>query len=910
MIKARLFSWKETALLSLLCFLFLIPGYGQGSLQEELHRAEDFIQKTPDMQWSTEGLILKAARTWQHQGKTLLVLAVPDDHKGFILVSGASCPTWIPGYSLHSRVDPNDLPPAMEWLLQWYLDELKDYIQTPDSDAFPHTTPNQYTSPEVLSPAGVTPLLSSTWDQRCYYNDSCPSDPTAPAYYCGKAPAGCVATTMAQIMKYHQWPIQGTGTKSYFSIRYGTISANFGNTFYQIASMPDAVYNSNPAVARLLWHAGIASQMNYAPYGSGTGITDARNAFVNHFGFKPSAQIVTKNSYTDTDWRNLMRAEIDQGRPVFYSGTDQASNTGHAWVLDGYNGNNYFHFNWGWSGIADGYFTLTNLNPLGGANYTMFQEAIIGIEPQGNNPVASFTADTVQINPGSSINYTDLSGGMVNSWQWFFHGGQPSSWSGPQSPPIYYPQSGIFDVILVAGNGTLYDTLLKKAYISVLPLAGFTASQRATEAGRTITFQDATRTNNPIQSYHWYFFGGQPSSSTLQYPGPILYPQAGQYPVLLEVNDGNHTDKKLELQFITVYNQCDTLLNFYMPGWYVQPVNQPTFQVYQEDLDGLTPYHHQNISSGWDYFTEAGNNQFVSATSLFQSPGIANNWLIFGPVTLPATGASLQWKHKFPDHTKRDGYAVLLSTTGYTHTHFTSTPLFTMSDNDAFTLGDTVWTIRSAQIPSAPYGNQSVWIGVHHYADNMFYIALDDFRVIHCDAFPQYADFFTFDTLIAAGDTIVFYDFSSGSPDQRLWNFPGGLQINTGSESPMVSYPLPGIYDVSLTAIFGTASQSVTKTGYIKVAPNHIQPMLNPGVKVLAIPNPFSSVTRITGIAKAAVFEICDLQGRVVRQGWLNENQQLNLQDLASGIWIIKIKGADSPPTVIRLIKTEKTYWQ
>jgi PKD repeat protein len=827
---------------------------------------------------------MDVSRVWMQQDQVVLEFSFLSGDTGFVISTAEGFPFRVVAFSLTGTTDAANLPPAMEW----YLGVLAEQIS--------HGGRGQCVTDEVIDAAsslltGVTPLLSSKWDQRCFYNDSCPADPVAPAYYCGKAPAGCVATTLAQIMKYHKWPLQGTGTKSYYSIKYGTLSANFGATVYGIATMPDEVYTSHPGVAQLLWHAGVASQMNYGPYASGTGISDARSALVNHFGYKSSALTVAKSSYTDANWKALMRGEIDLGRPVFYSGIDQATNTGHAWVLDGYSGSDYFHFNWGWSGIADGYYLLTSLNPLGSANYNAFQEAIINLEPQGSLPLASFTADNTTITHGGGVIFSDLSLGNIASWQWEFPGGIPAVYSGKIPPQIIYPKSGRYDVRLIVGNGSLTDTIIKFRYIEVLPLASFVSNTRFTEAGGGVGFSDNSVSQTPIQSYAWRFFGGVPAVSSLKNPPVVTYAQPGQYAVLLSVNDGQNTDKHLAVKYLTVYNQCDTLLNFYMPGWTVQPVNQAAFQVYEEDLDGLTPYHNQYISSGWDYFSEGGGaNHFASATSLFQTPGIANNWLIFGPVTIPAAGATLQWKHKFPDHTKRDGYEILISTTGHTHQHFTAPPLYTVGDNDALTLGDTIWKLCSAPVDAAPYGNQSIWIAVHHYANNMFYIGLDDFRIISCDGFPLAADFFSFDTIISAGDTVLFYDFSTGEPDQLVWSFPGGIQVNTGSGNPLVRYSQPGMYDVTLTAWYGSTSVVMTKPSFIDVKPIDIN---KPGSFAMpdwkVFPNPATSRIYIIGDLEIGDYRITDIHGKVSQQGIFRKGQPILIGSLSPGIWVLDV---------------------
>jgi PKD repeat protein len=811
----------------------------------------------------------------------------------------------IPAWSFNGRkVNPDDLPPAMEWMISEYVRQIamQDDLGKRQQQ---NQLPDQQWHTNIATTAGVTPLVTTSWDQRCFYNDSCPVDPLAPAYYCGKAPAGCVATTFAQILRYHKWPLQGTGSKSYYSIKYGTLSANFGATAYAMAAMPTEIFATNPEVAQLLWHAGVATQMNFGPYASGTGITDARTALITYFGYKSSAQIVTKNNYADAAWKTLMCAEIDQGRPVFYSGVDPTSNTGHAWVLDGYSGTDYFHFNWGWSGIADGYFLLTALDPLGSANYVNFQEAIIGIEPQGAVPLAAFSADVTTISTGDPVLFSNLSTGGVTQWQWFFEGGTPAFWSGASPPLVTWSTGGIRDVMLVVSNGSSTDTLLKKSYIRVLPIAGYTVSQPATEAGQSVVYSDNSESNTPLISWKWQFPGGNPGNFNGKNPGIVQYAMAGQYPVILEVSDGIHQDRRVFQKAVTVYNQCDTLLDHFMPGWSVQPINQPTFQIHKEDLDGLTPYHQAYISSGWDYFSEGGGaNHFVSATSLFQTPGQANNWYIFGPVSIPAGGATLQWRHKFPDHTKRDGYQVKLSTTGHTHQQFSGSPIFAVYDNDPYTLGDTAWTLREAMIDRTAFGNQQVYVGVHHYANNMFYLGLDDFMIFHCDTFPHQAGFWTFDTVITAGDTITIYDLSTGKPDQVQWSLPGATIISSDQYSQTVTYPTPGNYDVSQTVWYGMASNILTKPAYIQVKPIGIESKHHNKNTVSISPNPFSHQVTIRTTNTPTSYTICDTKGTVAKKALIDQNSfNPEWSSLPPGVWILLIHFEDGSEAQRKLIK-------
>jgi len=250
------------------------------------------------------------------------------------------------------------------------------------------------------STRAVSALLSTTWDQGKPYNNLCPTDSNTDSYYGGRTVTGCVATAMAQVMKYWNYPTQGNGSHSYTS-SYGTLSANFGNTTYDWNNMPNNLTNyssstQKTAVATLMYHCGISVDMQYdiaenggsGAYTVAYGSTPcAKSALVNYFKYKNTIQGLFRQSYSDTNWKNLLKADLDAGRPIMYSGASDEG--GHSFVCDGYNNSDQFHFNWGWSGGYDGFFSLNAMTPgsggIGGGGYDFSedQDAIIGIEPAG-----------------------------------------------------------------------------------------------------------------------------------------------------------------------------------------------------------------------------------------------------------------------------------------------------------------------------------------------------------------------------------------------------------------------------------------------------------------------------------------------------------------------------------------------
>jgi hypothetical protein len=279
---------------------------------------------------------------------------------------------------------------------------------------------------------GVAPLLSTNWDQEPYYNQLCPFD-TADNM---RAVTGCVATAMAQIMKFWNYPAQGTGQYGYddapqygYFNYYGDQTANFAATNYNWAGMPDTLSGPNMAVATLMYQCGVAVAMSYGDDnqgGSGAYVLasdvpgwkpNAQTAYTSYFSYNPNTlQGVHESDYAAADWLNLMENELNAGRPIQYAGTDTTAGS-HTWVCDGYDGNNLLHMNWGWSGIDNGYFNISSLT-ADGYNFSSKEEALIGIEPVNGLAVTAMAGNTT-VCSGSSVNLK-ANGGPVNatySWE-------------------------------------------------------------------------------------------------------------------------------------------------------------------------------------------------------------------------------------------------------------------------------------------------------------------------------------------------------------------------------------------------------------------------------------------------------------------------------------------------------------
>ena len=315
--------------------------------------------------------------------------------KGFILVSGDDRALPILGYSLNNLFVGKDMPENVKDWLDDYENQIKEMkvkgIQpstevTSTWGQLSGISDSTSNPPQILT--AVSPLLTTTWDQSPYYNNYCPYDNT----YNSRTVVGCVATAMAQIMKYWNHPTTGVGSHTYTHPTYGTLSANFGSTTYSWSSMPNVLTSSSTttqknAVALLSYHCGVAVEMDYGPSATGgsgaytTGGHPSAEYALKNF-FKYTCQSVYQSSYSTSNWIALLKNELDNSRPILYSGS--GSYGGHAFVCDGYNSSNQFHFNWGWSGSYNGYFTIGSLNP-GGYDFNFYSDAVIGIEPSTSN---------------------------------------------------------------------------------------------------------------------------------------------------------------------------------------------------------------------------------------------------------------------------------------------------------------------------------------------------------------------------------------------------------------------------------------------------------------------------------------------------------------------------------------------
>ena len=303
---------------------------------------------------------------------------------GFVIVSADERVKPILGYSYNNDFVVEDMPDNILNWLDNYEKQIKAVIDNDfQADQAIRTTWSRLRSGQAVptrSGTSVNPLLQTTWNQNCYYNQLCPIDSSGP---CNRVYAGCVATAMAQVMHYWEWPTQGFNSHSY-TCDYGTLSVDFSTATYNHDNMPNAVNSSTSTaqkeeVAKFIYHCGVAVDMDYGPDGSGAYSSDVPAALYNYFAYTDNGTYQYKSNYSDSAWETLIKQELENMRPVYYSGHGTG---GHAFVCDGYDENSLFHFNWGWSGSSDGYFELSSLTPSS-YDFSSSQGAAIGVQSAG-----------------------------------------------------------------------------------------------------------------------------------------------------------------------------------------------------------------------------------------------------------------------------------------------------------------------------------------------------------------------------------------------------------------------------------------------------------------------------------------------------------------------------------------------
>ncbi len=342
---------------------------------------------------------------------------------GFVLVSADDCARPILGYSENGAFDINTIAPGFGFMMEEYKNAIsygieKNAVATVEIAAEWKSLENVgKLKPEMKG--GVEPLCTTKWNQTWPYNAYCPE--TSQSFASGgHVVVGCVATAMAQIFKYWNHPVQGQGTHTYNAPVYGQQTANFGETTYDWANMPNSLTSSSPqveidAVAILSYHCGVSVNMQYDVNGDGSGTASeyVPGAAQTYFRYAPS----TLSAYGNYQvWTEKLKDAINMRRPVYYAGCSLSGC--HAFVCDGYDENELYHYNYGWGGSSDGYFVPTaieyaysdvraifDLMPIDVYNATAKAPTAMSVVPTSD---VALSATVTWTNPTQTLNNSAL----------------------------------------------------------------------------------------------------------------------------------------------------------------------------------------------------------------------------------------------------------------------------------------------------------------------------------------------------------------------------------------------------------------------------------------------------------------------------------------------------------------------
>lgn len=306
----------------------------------------------------------------------------------WVVAANDVVPNGLLGYTDTGVFEVSGMPHSIDWVLEQYGAQI--------AFAASRETASESGAISGKVREGVAPILETRWGQTGAFNAYVPEVNGT------RCPAGCVATAMAQVMYSHRYPEVGTGSIRYrprgFSeyLEYDFAANPFDWDAMTLNNGYVANSASGDAVARLMYACGMSVRMSYALTGSGSSLSLASRALVKYFGYDRDMALMERDFFTEEQWDEMLYNELAAGRAVIYSGRSNVDG-GHAFVIDGYSEDGYYHVNWGWDGVYNGYFVLTALDPRNNnAGFNYNEQMILGVRPDEGSkvrPVFVFQGD-------------------------------------------------------------------------------------------------------------------------------------------------------------------------------------------------------------------------------------------------------------------------------------------------------------------------------------------------------------------------------------------------------------------------------------------------------------------------------------------------------------------------------------
>lgn len=355
--------------LSLLALMFVHVVHAQQVSKEKAsQKALSFLNKNMSNHQSTRNATRQTPRLNLANSNSEFFVFNDEANGGYVVVSGDERMPDVLGYSYDGHFDADNLPCNMRAWLEGYAAQVK-YLQThPGAKAATRSESDR---------VPISPLLKTEWNQTHPYNDQCPEAEE------GRCLTGCVATAMAQIMNYHQWPEQTTKPIPGYTngIEVSGCSITTIDWDNMLPRYDHFSTEQGNAVATLMKLCGTAVKMQYGYDKSPASVSYSDVAFNEYFDY--TSEKDDMEGYDLDEWCQILYEDLANGLPILYGGQPDGEGDGHAFVLDGYD-SGYFHINWGWGGSQDDYFLLTDLTPKNGSdrwNFNYHQNAVLDIRP-------------------------------------------------------------------------------------------------------------------------------------------------------------------------------------------------------------------------------------------------------------------------------------------------------------------------------------------------------------------------------------------------------------------------------------------------------------------------------------------------------------------------------------------------
>jgi PKD repeat protein len=866
--------------------------------------------------------------------------------KGFVIVAGDDNATPVIAYSSESSFLPGDM--SKIGLSDWMKSSavkihyvVTNHVQADATISTLWTSYAQGINPQTSRSGSIGPLCTTTWNQSPYYNSLCP--PAAlPSTSGSKAVTGCVATAMAQIMKYWNYPAKGTGgVISYatgaggYGVNYGTLSANMDRALIWSA-MPNSVSSETSPVDTLMYELGVAVNMSYDSTGSGAFVLSSetgggpcsQTVYANNFYYnKNTLQGVQYASYTTDAWIALLENEINAGRVVQYEGSDPAAG-GHTWVMDGYQahtGGDYLHMNWGWGGAYNGWYAVTNLATPGFDPSTQ-DAALIGIEPLQPFSIA-LSATSPSICPAGSTTLT-ASGPASATYTWT----PATGLSDPTiANPVASPAATTLYTVTVDSAGVTGSMSVAVSVIQPVT-GGFSFSAAAScSLPESVAFVNSS---SNATSYTWDFGDGSAAGTAAS---PVhSYSADGTYTVKLISANQCGADTVTQNQAVTITGGTPTAASRDIcTGQSVTLTAAGTNLTWYSDAQGQNAMQYgdtfvtPSLSSTITYYVGSsanpsvvtagplsdaigGNNEYSNNT--FRGLTFDNNVVqTLNSVVVYATGAGPR------TFAVEDSSGNVIDSATFTLINGPQTVQlgFNLPVGIGMVLGvlGTPNLIRNTDGAVFPYtstdgslsitGNNAGSAGAGRYYfcyDWQLQQAPCTTPLTPVTVFVLGTGGYFFTATGTGGPTVSFSPGDTSSSDTYTWSFGDGSPVSTQA-SPTHTYATGGIYTVKLTVSNGSCSDSATQlVNTLSLGINDINTLSSATV----YPNPardmitlsVNSTSNVDG-CHLAISNILgqNVYGKDVDLTGGNDRFDINVSGLSSGVYIISVQNGKNMVT-------------